>query len=164
MWKTPVKQCYSKSNTPSWVFFTIFKLQKWYKIAQRIHYIWVFAEKTEPLIKTLFSIFQLKIGWRRQGCFANIEQLKLKIFHKLEGKIFGRKDLIGSPCVIHRLKLTWFKPNLSRAWSTAQRVKCKLFNEAIRWNKIIKILFEKYINIWNVRPKRFFLKNFKSDT
>ena len=25
-----------KSNTPPWVFFTIFKLHKWYRIAQRI--------------------------------------------------------------------------------------------------------------------------------
>ena len=25
-----------KSNTPSWVFFTFFKLNKWYQIAQRI--------------------------------------------------------------------------------------------------------------------------------
>ena len=26
----------TKSNTPSWVFFTFIKLYKWYKIAQRI--------------------------------------------------------------------------------------------------------------------------------
>ena len=26
----------AKSNTPSWVFFTFFKLYKWYQIAQRI--------------------------------------------------------------------------------------------------------------------------------
>ena len=26
----------TKSNTPSWVFFTFFKLNKWYQIAQNI--------------------------------------------------------------------------------------------------------------------------------
>ena len=33
---------YTKSNTPPWVFFTFFKLYKWYQIAQRITYMsWV---------------------------------------------------------------------------------------------------------------------------
>ena len=27
---------FTKSNTPSWVFFTFIKLHKWYQIAQRI--------------------------------------------------------------------------------------------------------------------------------
>ena len=27
---------FTKSNTPSWVFFTFLKLYKWYQIAQRI--------------------------------------------------------------------------------------------------------------------------------
>ena len=32
-----VTACYfTKSNTPPWVFFTFFKLYKWYQIAQRI--------------------------------------------------------------------------------------------------------------------------------
>ena len=29
---------FTKSNTPPWVFFTFFKLYKWYQIAQRITY------------------------------------------------------------------------------------------------------------------------------
>ena len=28
----------TKSNTPLWVFFTFFKLHKWYQVAQRITY------------------------------------------------------------------------------------------------------------------------------
>ena len=31
-------QAITKSNTPPWVFFTFFKLYKWYQIAQRITY------------------------------------------------------------------------------------------------------------------------------
>ena len=30
---------FTKSNTPPWVFFTFFELQKWYQIAQRITYV-----------------------------------------------------------------------------------------------------------------------------
>ena len=39
-WKTPIEQCFSftKGNTPPWVFFTFFKLHKWYQITQRITY------------------------------------------------------------------------------------------------------------------------------
>ena len=29
---------FTKSNTPPWMFFTFFKLYKWYQIAQRITY------------------------------------------------------------------------------------------------------------------------------
>ena len=35
--KTPMEQCYS--NTPQWVFFTLFKLYKYYQIAQRIYFL-----------------------------------------------------------------------------------------------------------------------------
>ena len=36
-----LKPCnFTKSNTPPWVFFTFFKLYKWYQIAQNITYIW----------------------------------------------------------------------------------------------------------------------------
>ena len=30
---------FTKSNTSPWVFFTFFKLSKWYQIAQRIMYL-----------------------------------------------------------------------------------------------------------------------------
>ena len=30
---------FTKSNSPPWVFFTLFKLYKWYQIAQRITYV-----------------------------------------------------------------------------------------------------------------------------
>ena len=31
-----VKNIHTKSNTPPWMFFTFFKLYKWYQITQRI--------------------------------------------------------------------------------------------------------------------------------
>ena len=37
-WKTPMEDSackFAKINTPPWVFFTFFKLYKWYQIAQR---------------------------------------------------------------------------------------------------------------------------------
>ena len=34
-WRLQAKD-FTKSNTPPWVFFTFFKLHKWYQIAQRI--------------------------------------------------------------------------------------------------------------------------------
>ena len=54
--KTPTEECYlvklqakstksfTKSNTPSWVFFTFFKLYKWYQTAQRNTYIQTFLK------------------------------------------------------------------------------------------------------------------------
>ena len=49
-WKTPMEECYlsllqaqacnfTKNNTPLWVFFTFFKLYKWYQNAQSIAYV-----------------------------------------------------------------------------------------------------------------------------
>ena len=36
-WRSLLLACnFTKSNTPPWVFFTFFKLYRWYKIAQRI--------------------------------------------------------------------------------------------------------------------------------
>ena len=36
-------------NTPSWVFFTFFKLCKWYQIAERITYRFLIGEKLKPI-------------------------------------------------------------------------------------------------------------------
>ena len=36
---TREKHNFTKGNTPPWVFFTFFKLYKWYQIAQNITYI-----------------------------------------------------------------------------------------------------------------------------
>ena len=49
-----LKACnFTKSNTPPWVFFVIFKLNKWYQITQNILYdvqdtisIWLFTSNT----------------------------------------------------------------------------------------------------------------------
>ena len=39
-WKS-VTFNFIKSNTPPWVFFTFFKLSKWYQIAQNITYVFI---------------------------------------------------------------------------------------------------------------------------
>ena len=45
--KLQAKACnFTKINTPPWVFFTFFKLFKWYQIAQRITYFPSFATRT----------------------------------------------------------------------------------------------------------------------
>ena len=39
-WPKIASACnFTKSNVPSWVFFTFFKFHKWYKIAQSISYV-----------------------------------------------------------------------------------------------------------------------------
>ena len=43
-----MEECYFtnnflKSNTPSWVFFTIFKLCKWYQIVQRMIFFYILS-------------------------------------------------------------------------------------------------------------------------
>ena len=35
-WRRVIFSNFTKSNTPPWVFFTLFNLHKWYQIAQRI--------------------------------------------------------------------------------------------------------------------------------
>ena len=54
-WKIPMEECYfyHKSNTPSWVFFTFFKLHKWYQIAESI------SSPTLPIIPISFVSFCL---------------------------------------------------------------------------------------------------------
>ena len=47
---------FTKSNTPSWVFFTFFKLYKWYQIAQSITH-----ELTIPFIMLTFQNFFLEM-------------------------------------------------------------------------------------------------------
>ena len=42
---------FTKSNTPSWVFFTFFKLYKWYQITQIITYMNYFLVHVGPLLK-----------------------------------------------------------------------------------------------------------------
>ena len=56
MWKTAMEEFYflgcnfTKSNTLSWMFFTFFKLYKWYQIAQSIAIIENFSSKMEQPI------------------------------------------------------------------------------------------------------------------
>ena len=44
--KVELQAKFTKSNTPSWVFFTLFKLYRWYLIMQRVSY---FIFSTIPL-------------------------------------------------------------------------------------------------------------------
>ena len=39
MVKSQTSIAFTKSNTPPWVFFTFFKLRKWYEIAQNVSYV-----------------------------------------------------------------------------------------------------------------------------
>ena len=42
-WKCVTFSILCKGNAPSWVFFTFFRLYKWYQIAQRPHIQWPFG-------------------------------------------------------------------------------------------------------------------------
>ena len=44
---------FTKSNTPSWVFFTFIKLHKWYQIAQRI--LWTLTKSDKVILDTLLK-------------------------------------------------------------------------------------------------------------
>ena len=46
--KLQVEACnFTKINTPPWVFFMLFKLYKWYQIAQRITYYTVYSKHNQ---------------------------------------------------------------------------------------------------------------------
>ena len=49
--------CSTKTNTPPWVFFTFFKLYKWYQIAQRI----IFSKLWSLFIKTTYSLIYVQL-------------------------------------------------------------------------------------------------------
>ena len=68
-------QAFTKINTPPWVFFTFFKLYKWYQIAQRI---------TNNILQ--FSLFILLFGvtLHNISAYLKITKWNFKIFRKVE--------------------------------------------------------------------------------
>ena len=57
-------QLYSKSNTPSWVFLTFFKLYKWYHITQSITYnmtVINYLSNNKNKIYTRFRLFPKRL-------------------------------------------------------------------------------------------------------
>ena len=60
---------FTKSNTPSWLFFTFFKLYKWYQIAQNptfiIDEIWdkIFKNGPSKIVKAVFYKFYRIHSW-----------------------------------------------------------------------------------------------------
>ena len=65
-WVLIIVACnFTKINTPPRVFFTFFKLYKWYQIAQRTTYIyWLFFLLFKKFIECLLMICLLKAYWK----------------------------------------------------------------------------------------------------
>ena len=56
---------FTKINTPSWLFFTFFKLYKWHQIAQCITYGQTWKTCPFPLSSMCSKIHKTDINWRR---------------------------------------------------------------------------------------------------
>ena len=78
-WKTTMEECsFAKSSTPPWVFFTFFKLYKWYQFAQRITYLLyrmvdlkIFAKTHESNVMESF--------FRNAGCLKSDSHFPKKL-------------------------------------------------------------------------------------
>ena len=74
MWKTPMEECYSKSNTPSWVFFTFLKIVQIVTDCVK-HHIYLKTLQKPAWDKVnkwnfLFTIFMGEIVIRNLLCFS----------------------------------------------------------------------------------------------
>ena len=99
---------FTKSNTPPWVFFTLFKLYKWYKIAQHITFDQCSNSNQQLVVKYLaiMSAFSLRylIAWDEGGneragdgnTVPRISSLKKKF-----NKMFTAKNVILSYIVMN---------------------------------------------------------------
>ena len=54
---------FTKIDTPLWVFFTFFKLYKWYQIAQRTTYAWTGLDEAEVAFLNDFCWSKELIAW-----------------------------------------------------------------------------------------------------
>ena len=99
-----VKLQASKINTPPWVFFTFFKLYKWYQIAQRITFGTPKALYKTAEVKNLLSIdnainteFNLMIHDSRRGFeFSRLNSLSSRAFSRQDKKIKANGTINGS--------------------------------------------------------------------
>ena len=57
---------FTKINTPPWVFFTIFKLYKWYQMAQRTAYV----KDLLMIIRLILSFHTIGLGSDRQNKYC----------------------------------------------------------------------------------------------
>ena len=77
-----LKACnYTKSNTPLWVFFTFFKLYKWYQIPQNI---WQSLE----LLNVFVTLLSQQFFWKSKTFFKKLEHSLLVKSTSTESPIF----------------------------------------------------------------------------
>ena len=81
----PLLKNFTKSNTPQWVFFTFFKLLKWYQIAQRITFFFyiISIASSNTLIIITFS-----------STLANLECKHIKHFTHLQA-LYTPSDFVS---------------------------------------------------------------------
>ena len=118
---------FTKSNTPPWVFFTLFKLYKWYKIAQHITFDQCSNSNQQLVLNYLaiMSAFSLRylIAWDEGGneragdgnTVPRISSLKKKF-----NKMFTAKN------VILKVILLWMFQLLLLSWFTFSATICFL--------------------------------------
>ena len=82
---------FTKNDIPPWVFFTLFKLCKWYQIAQNITYIF---DKVLMPLNSLMFLTTTKFDLVRPGYFSNanvFENLWISWYHFLRSRKEGRQ-------------------------------------------------------------------------
>ena len=79
---------FGKSNTPSWMFFTFFKLYKWYQIAQNITYI---SGMFNPFVESLSMTRELGINlfYTTIPCLNSVKEFEAS--HKVPKKFWTHK-------------------------------------------------------------------------
>ena len=75
-----MEEFYSKGNTPPWLFFTFFRLYKWYQIAQSITY-------TDSISTSFFFIYF------SQSCVSHVSVISLLGF-ELNNRMTSKKGKI----------------------------------------------------------------------
>ena len=111
---------FTKNNTPPWVFFTLFKLCKWYQIAQNITYIF---DKVLMPLNSLMFLTTTKFDLVRPGYFSNanvFENLWLSWYHFLRsGNEVGCHHHLSHQFVIRqsmalKRKILWMAKAVTR--------------------------------------------------
>ena len=135
-------RCVTFSNTPQWVFFTFFKLYKWYQIAQNI------ASGSRDMLKFNFSEKGLGLVSPQNVCVWFFKNDVSHITDQISFLIaFTSRDTGQYEyyiCLSTRLgrHKNWNQPNLSNqaVLPHDQKVKTKTYifwerKELLRWNK-----------------------------
>ena len=104
------KTCnFTKSSTPPWMFFTIFKLYKWYQISPSISYMQQKFSKTSPTANIwwnpLHAIFRI---WVPELFYAFIENLVKPWAGKTKSQKKCMKDIGGNGHKKRKLKSVKF--------------------------------------------------------